>query len=75
MPKLPQVSAKKVINALEKVGYQVVRQKGSHIRLHHKTEKDRRPLTVPNHKIISKGLLRKLLRDADLTVADFLKLL
>ena len=75
MPKLPQVSAKKAIRVFERIGYQVVRQKGSHIRLRHKTEKNKRPLTIPNHRIISKGLLRKLLRDAELTVADFLKLL
>ena len=60
------------MKALEKIGYCVVRQKGSHIRLHHK---DRRPITVPNHKILGKGLLRKILRDAELTTEEFLKLL
>ena len=75
MPKLPSISGKKAIKAFEKIGYQVVRRKGSHIRLRHKTEKNKLPLTIPNHKVISKGLLRKLLRDAELTIDEFLKLL
>jgi len=72
MPKIPSVSAKDVIGILEKIGYFIVRQKGSHIRLHHK---NRWPITVPNHKVLGKGLLRKILRDADLTTEEFLKLL
>ena len=75
MPKLPLISAKEAIKAFEKLDYQIIRQKGSHIRMRHKTDKNKRPLTIPNHKIIGKGLLRKLLRDAELTVEDFLKLL
>ena len=75
MPKLPSVSAKEAIRAFEKLDYKIVRQKGSHIRMHHNTDHNKRPLTVPNHKIIGKGLLRKLLRDADLTVGNFIKLL
>ncbi len=75
MPKLPIVSAKEAIRTFERLGYQIVRQKGSHIRMHHKTDKSKRHLTIPNHKTIGKGLLRKLLRDAELTVEDFSKLL
>ena len=75
MPKLPFISAKEAIKVFEKIGYQIIRQKGSHIRMCHKTEKNKRPLTIPNHKIIGKGLLRKLLRDAELTVEGLLKLL
>jgi len=72
MPKIPPISGKITVRALEKIGYCVVRQRGSHIRLHHK---DRWPITVPNHKILGKGLLRKILRDAELSIEDFLKLL
>lgn len=45
------------------------------MRMRHRTDHKKRPLTIPNHKIIGKGLLRKLLRDVELTVEDFLKLL
>lgn len=72
MPKLPAISAKQIIKAFEKIGYQVVRKRGSHFRLHHLT-KD--PLTIPDHRIIGKGLLRKLIRDSRLTVEEFVELL
>jgi predicted RNA binding protein YcfA (HicA-like mRNA interferase family) len=74
MPKLPTVTAKETISALEKIGFSVIRQKGSHVRLKHK---DNRVVTVPVHgnKNLGKGLLRKILRDAELTVEEFLELL
>lgn len=74
MPKLPTVTAKEVIKALEKVGFQAVRQKGSHVRMKHENNC---VVTVPVHKgkIIGKGLLRKILRDAELTVEEFIELL
>jgi predicted RNA binding protein YcfA (HicA-like mRNA interferase family) len=67
MPKLPQLSGNQAIKCFEKNGYQKVRQRGSHIRMHHENNPSKKPLTIPNHKILGKGLLRKLLRDADLT--------
>ena len=75
MPKLPLVSAKKAIKAFEKIGYQIVRQRGSHIRMRHKTDINKQPITIPEHKTIGKGLLRKLLRDTELTIEDFSKLI
>ena len=74
MPKLPVVTAKEIIKALEKIGFQAVRQKGSHVRMKHE---DSRIVTVPVHKgkTIGKGLLRKILRDAELTVEEFVELL
>lgn len=71
MLKLPLISGKTAVKLFVKKGYQIVRQRGSHIRLHHATK---RPLTIPNHKILGKGLLRKLLRDAGLPVDDFINL-
>lgn len=60
------LSERKVIRALEQIGFEVVRQKGSHVRLKHE---DGRVVTVPVHagQDISRGLLRKILRDAELT--------
>jgi len=51
-----------------------VRQKGSHLRLKHP---DNRVVTIPVHtgKILGKGLLKKILRDADLSVEELLDLL
>jgi len=72
MAKLPIVSGKQVIKALCKIDYCVARQKGSHVRLLHRT-KD--PVTIPNHKILGKGLLHKILRTAQLSAEDFISLL
>jgi predicted RNA binding protein YcfA (HicA-like mRNA interferase family) len=70
--KIPQISGKTAVKIFSKIGYRVVRQKGSHIRLHHP---DKKPLTVPDHKVLGKGLLRKLLRDSELSIEDFMKLM
>lgn len=72
MAKLPLISGKKAIKVFLKDGYHVVRKKGSHFRLHHTSKK---PLTIPDHKLIGKGLLRKILRDAEMSIENFLKLL
>lgn len=72
MPKLPSISGKKAIKTFEKIGYRVVRKRGSHFRLKHP---NRDPLTIPDHKTISKGLLKRLLRDSNLSSQEFKKLL
>ena len=74
MTKLPTVPSGELIRALERGGFEQVRQRGSHVRLRHP---DGRVVTVPIHsgKEVDKGLLRKILRDAELTVDDLLDLL
>ena len=74
-PALPVLSGKDVIHALEKAGYVQVRQKGSHVRLIDDSNPDHKPVTVPLHKEIDKGLLRAIIRDANMTVEEFGKLL
>jgi len=74
MSKLPLISAKEAIKAFEKIDYQVIRQRGSHIRMRNSSDQTKTPLTIPSHKILGKGLLRKLLRDTELTIEEFLKL-
>jgi len=59
---------------LKRLRYQIIRQRGSHIRMRNSSDQAKTPLTIPNHKILGKGLLRKLLRDTDLTIEEFLKL-
>ncbi|MCK5718865.1 MAG: type II toxin-antitoxin system HicA family toxin [Thiomargarita sp.] len=63
------------MKAFEKIGYKITRQRGSHIRMRNLNDQNKPPLTIPNHKILGKGLLRKLLRDAELTTENFLHLL
>ena len=74
MPKLPQVSGKQTIKIFQKLGYKISHQKGSHVRLHC-FSKEKFPLTIPLHKILGRGLLRKILRDAEISVDEFIKLL
>jgi predicted RNA binding protein YcfA (HicA-like mRNA interferase family) len=74
MPKLPNVTAPALITALEKIGFVIIRQKGSHVRMKHD---DGRVVTIPVHtgKDIGKGLLLKILRDADISKEDLIDLL
>ena len=73
MPKLSSISAKKLIKILLKVGFIKVRQRGSHVRLVHA---DGRKVTVPVHsgEKVRKGLLRKIIRDLQISVDEFNKL-
>lgn len=73
MPKLPIVSGHECIEALNKVGFFVARQKGSHITLRRNDPPGR--VTVPNHKELKPGMLRRIIRDADLSVEEFVDLL
>jgi predicted RNA binding protein YcfA (HicA-like mRNA interferase family) len=74
MPKLPVLKATELVRALEKAGFQVIRQKGSHVRMKHP---EGRVVTVPVHpgQDVGRGLLRKVLRDAELTRDEFMALL
>jgi len=61
MPKLPQVSGSDVIGLLQSLGYEVVRQRGSHIRLRKDTPLGEHAITVPAHKVLAKGTLSDIL--------------
>lgn len=74
MPKLPLISGIEAVKALGKLGYGLDHQTGSHIILRQQEEPHRR-LTVPNHKELAKGTLRAIIRQAGLTVEEFVKLL
>jgi len=73
MPKLSPISARELIIILEKQGFQNIHQKGSHVRLVHS---DGRKTTVPVHtgENVGIGLLRKILRDANISRSEFEKL-
>lgn len=69
MPVLPVLSGRELVQVFERLGWQVARQRGSHIILvkadHTAT------LSVPAHREIAKGTLRSLIRAAGLTVEAF----
>jgi predicted RNA binding protein YcfA (HicA-like mRNA interferase family) len=57
------------------MGYEVGRQHGSHIRWRHKSDLSKKPLTIPRHKVLGKGLLRKIIRDAEISTGKLLEFL
>lgn len=76
MADVPQISGKKLIKALNKIGFEVIRQKGSHIRVSRIVNNQKQLLTIPNHKIIRKGtLISGILKPIGLSVDELRKLL
>ena len=75
MAKLPIVSAKDLIRALEKEGFQVVRQKGSHVVLQKRTPSETVTTVAPYHDEIAKGTLKSILRKAKISPEHLIKLL
>lgn len=73
MNQLPRISGQECVKALGKGGFYFKRQHGSHIIL--RKDNPFAQLAVPNHKELDKGTLRAIIRQADLSVEDFLKLL
>ena len=73
--KLPRLSGREVIKIISKQGFEIVRQKGSHIILIKKSEAEKRAVVVPNHKEIDKGTLLEIIRQAGLTRNEFLELI
>lgn len=74
MTKLPRLRGQQLIVALRKVGFQVIRVKGSHHFLKHS---DGRCTVVPVHRgeVIGPGLMSQILRECDMAHAELLKLL
>ncbi len=72
--KLKPITAKKLIKILSKIGFQVIRQKGSHASLKHS---DGRVTVIPIHPTekIDRSLLRKIIKEVKLTREEFIKLL
>jgi len=68
---LPVISGREAVKALYKAGFRVVRQRGSHVRLEKMKEDRVIKLTVPLHKSLKKGTLRRIIEDAGLTVEEF----
>lgn len=76
MPKLPQVSGKDTIKALQKIGFTISHQKGSHAKLIRQINNQKQTIIVPLHKTLKRGTLRNgILGAINLTVEDFIKLL
>jgi predicted RNA binding protein YcfA (HicA-like mRNA interferase family) len=73
MSNFPVISGRERVTALLKVGFAVRRQHGSHVIL--RRQDPFVQLVVPDHKVLDRGTLRAIIRQAGLTVEEFTKLL
>lgn len=74
MSRLPAVTGAEVVRALQRAGFSIVRQRGSHVFLQHA---DGRATVVPVHsgETLGAGLFAKILRDVQLSRDEFSRLL
>ncbi len=76
MSNVPQASGKETIKALQKIGFIISSQKGSHVKLTRVFAGQKQTIIVPMHKVLKKGTLRNgILKPISLTVEDFRKLI
>jgi len=73
MSKIPVISGKECISALQKLGYYIKRQSGSHIIL--RRDEPFSQVTVPNHKTLDRGTVYNIIKSTDLSIDDFTHLL
>jgi predicted RNA binding protein YcfA (HicA-like mRNA interferase family) len=73
MSKLPRISGAECAKALQKVGFTIRRQKGSHIIM--RRDDPYAQVIVPNHRELHAGTLRDIIKDAGLEVDEFIELL
>ena len=73
MNPLPSISGHECIGALQRAGFRIVRQTGSHVIM--RRDDPLAQVSVPDHKVLDRGTLRGIIRLAGLTVDAFVRLL
>ena len=73
MSKLPQVSGSDVVRVLQKLGFSIRRQHGSHIIM--RRDDPFAQTVVPDHRQLDRGTLRAIIRQAEITADELTKLL
>ena len=71
MPKLPHVSGREIVRALQRLGFVVLRQKGSHIIL----RRGSAGCVVPDHSEVKLGTLSGVLKQAGVSADEFIQVL
>lgn len=72
MPKMPRISSKEAIRAFERLGFEQVRQTGSHVVMKKQTEDGAIGCVVPMHRELKIGTLSGILKQARVTVEEFI---
>jgi len=73
MPKLPRISSREAIRALERLGFELVRQTGSHIVMKKETEEGEIGCVVPLHRELKIGTLSGILKQAQVTPEELIE--
>lgn len=73
MTRMPSLSYIQIIRALQKNGWIVVRQRGSHIRLQKHMGEEVLKLTVPAHRPVKRSTLSHILKQARIELEEFIK--
>ena len=75
MSKVPSLSYDRIVRALQRDGWALVRQKGSHLRLQKRLAEELLKVTVPAHRPVKRSTLAHILKQARLDLDTFLRLL
>ncbi len=70
MPKLKQLSGKDLVSIFAILNFEVISQKGSHIKLQRLSNGNKQTITIPNHKEIDRGTLKAIIRQASKYVPE-----
>ena len=73
MPRRPRISSREAIRALENLGFEQVRQTGSHVVMKKETEEGEIGCVVPVHRELKIGTLSGILKQAQVTVEEFIE--
>lgn len=73
MPKMPRISSREAIRATERLGFEQVRQTGSHIVMNKETEEGKIGCVIPVHRELKVGTLSGILKQAQITVEEFVE--
>lgn len=75
MPKVPSQNYDRIVAALRRLGFVVVRQRGSHIRMERNADDQMIRITVPAHRPVKRSTLSHILKQAEVALDDFLNVL
>jgi predicted RNA binding protein YcfA (HicA-like mRNA interferase family) len=72
MPRMPRISSKQAIRALEHLGFEQVRQTGSHVVMKKEAEEGEIGCVVPLHRELKIGTLSGILKQAQISIEEFI---
>ena len=70
---MPRISSREAIRALERLGFEQVRQTGSHIVMKKETEEGKIGCVIPVHRELKIGTLNGIIKQAQITVEEFIE--